>query len=462
MAIKQVRDPYLSIWQSAVDEIAAKRTSSTNILAVGAAPRRIQRPDLSNPMVNAATQIAVAAEKKSSPQSPAVQNVPVPPTGVNVQTLGVQEVINHCGSLATNELKSIANLFSSGDTKKITDYWNALHAKMSSCDPGWTEALAKYFEYYKLSHGSIPYRNYQQLDWFIYDRLPQDRATARIAIIGDWGTGQPDAQNILKQIARKSPDCVIHLGDVYYSGTDFEMQNYFYNYWSDILDLHNNPQRSTFTLAGNHDMYSGGAPYYRVCDQLGQGASYFCLRNKNWQFLAMDTGYNDHDLTGNMPPTFLQDSEIKWLEHKVANAQGRKTVLLSHHQLFSAYEGFEGGPVNKHLADNVKNLLPATTIWFWGHEHNQVLFDKYQGVAGRCIGHGAVPVGSDENKQVSFKDVPVKKVTLGTTGLFYNTGYVIMDLNGPEALISYYQQIDENKPMFQEKIAADGSISDVT
>ena len=83
-------------------------------------------------------------------------------------------------------------------------------------------------------------------------------------------------------------------------------------------------------------------------------------------------------------------------------------------------------------------------------------------MVGRCIGHGAVPVGSDENKQVSFKDVPVKKVTLGTTGLFYNTGYVIMDLNGPEALISYYQQIDENKPMFQEKIAADGSISDVT
>jgi hypothetical protein len=162
-----------------------------------------------------------------------------------------------------------------------------------------------------------------------------------------------------------------------------------------------------------------------------------------------------------MPPTFLQDSEIRWLEHKVANAQGRKTVLLSHHQLFSAFEGFGGGPVNKHLADNVKNLLPATTIWFWGHEHNQVLFDKYQGVVGRCIGHGAVPVGSDENKNVSFKDVPVKKVALGTSGLFYNNGYVIMDLKGPQALISYYQHTDENKPMFQEKIAADGSISDV-
>ena len=42
MGIKQVRDPYLSIWQSAVDEVAAKRTSSTNILSMGSAPRRIK------------------------------------------------------------------------------------------------------------------------------------------------------------------------------------------------------------------------------------------------------------------------------------------------------------------------------------------------------------------------------------------------------------------------------------
>src|SRR5204863_7649148 len=95
-------------------------------------------------------------------KSPGVQNIPAAPTNVNVQTLGLQEVINHCGGLATNELKSIANLFASGDAKKISDYWNALHTKMSSCDPGWTEALAKYFEYYRLSHGSIPYQYFER------------------------------------------------------------------------------------------------------------------------------------------------------------------------------------------------------------------------------------------------------------------------------------------------------------
>jgi len=55
----QVRDPLLSIWQSAVDEVAAKRTASTNVLSVGSAPRRIRRPDMSNPMMRTATQIAL-------------------------------------------------------------------------------------------------------------------------------------------------------------------------------------------------------------------------------------------------------------------------------------------------------------------------------------------------------------------------------------------------------------------
>jgi len=73
------------------------------------------------------------------------------------------------------------------------------------------------------------------------------------------------------------------------------MQNYFYNIWKESLDLTKVP---TFTLAGNHDMFCGGAPYYKLIDQLGQPASYFCLRNDNWQFLAMDTGLHDNNPEG--------------------------------------------------------------------------------------------------------------------------------------------------------------------
>src|ERR1019366_1966695 len=88
--------------------------------------------------------------------------------------------------------------------------------------------------------------------------------TARIAILGDWGTGQQDAKSLLAAIARKNPDVVIHLGDVYYSGTDFEVDNYFLKIWKAELDL---TKTRTFSLAGNHDMYSGGQAYYRMLEE---------------------------------------------------------------------------------------------------------------------------------------------------------------------------------------------------
>ena len=42
-------------------------------------------------------------------------------------------------------------------------------------------------------------------------------------------------------------------------------------------------------------MYSGGDGYYWLIDQIGQQSSYFCLQNNDWQFIAMDTGHNDHN-----------------------------------------------------------------------------------------------------------------------------------------------------------------------
>ena len=78
-----------------------------------------------------------------------------------------------------------------------------------------------------------------------------------MAIVGDWGTGQDAAKLVLRQIANKKPDVVIHLGDIYYAGTAFEMSSYFLKIWQQILNLGEKLDRiPTFTLAGNHDMYS--------------------------------------------------------------------------------------------------------------------------------------------------------------------------------------------------------------
>ncbi len=70
--MEQVRDPDLSLWQSAVDEVVAKKTTGTQAQSEGEAPV-VQRPDPSNQMVQGAA-IDVVSEAKGQP-------VQVPPGG---------------------------------------------------------------------------------------------------------------------------------------------------------------------------------------------------------------------------------------------------------------------------------------------------------------------------------------------------------------------------------------------
>ncbi len=115
----------------------------------------------------------------------------------------------------------------------------------------------------------------------------------------------------------------------------------------------------------------------------------------------MDTGYHDYDvLTVNTNLTSLVPTEETWHLDKINNAGGRKTILLSHHQLFSPYgDGVGEDPAsNKGLVTN-PNLLKSfngvmgnIAIWIWGHEHSLNVFPLYQGLAkGRCVGASAVP-----------------------------------------------------------------------
>jgi len=52
-------------------------------------------------------------------------------------------------------------------------------------------------------------------------------------------------------------------------------------------------------MDGNHEMYARGMAYFDVfLPRLGlaggtpQQASFFCLENDHWRFIALDTGYN--------------------------------------------------------------------------------------------------------------------------------------------------------------------------
>jgi hypothetical protein len=211
------------------------------------------------------------------------------------------------------------------------------------------------------------------------EKVAQFGNTVCLAVFSDWATGLYGASVIARSIAdpQRKVDIVLHLGDVYYSGTTGEFQDRFSKLWPA------RPAALNRTLNGNHEMYSGGRPYFDTISKapFEQKASYFAYQNDHWIIVGLDTAYEDHDLT--------QD-QVTWLTNIVAGAERRKIVLFSHHQPFSMLSG--QGP---NLQQKLRDLLEKRKIfaWYWGHEHECVIYDRHDGwqLYGRCVGHAGMP-----------------------------------------------------------------------
>jgi hypothetical protein len=74
----------------------------------------------------------------------------------------------------------------------------------------------------------------------------------------------------------------------------------------------------------------------------------------------------------------------------VQKAGPRKLILFSHHQPFSRLDK-QGPSLQTALADLFQKK--GITAWYWGHEHDCIIYDKHPKFAllGRCIGHGGIP-----------------------------------------------------------------------
>jgi hypothetical protein len=427
--IKQFRDPRLSLWQSAIDESVVS-ANQIELEKSATASAVFNRPDDRDPLIRDTVKFCSALD----------QDVPE-------QELekGAMQVVGRCSNLAFKAAGTFIKNLVMGhpfDENKARD---ELKEKFGSCDSRYANAAVLYAKF--LASGSqVPYRRHKELSDFVIEDLPEK---GQIGVVADWGTGQVEARTVLQQIAKKAPAIVVHLGDIYYAGTAFEVENYFFRPWRSILAPSGNPR--TFSLAGNHDMYSGGAPYYDLLDKLSQPASYFCLRNRYWQIIAMDTGLN---AKFGIDPTSLERTEVEWLVDKIVNRDDRKTILLSHHQLFSADEKFEGQSFNIPLYKQIVSVLGNVDLWLWGHEHNLVVYEPYMNLRrGRCIGCGAFPVGKEELPSVHVNaDVPLKGVSLGEHGDFYQHGYAIIKLDGPTASAAYFQDGDEQNPLYEENL----------
>jgi hypothetical protein len=432
------RDPILSLWQSAVRQVRPQEIASK----AAAAPRAT---DGSTPAPLTEDDFMAPAHTIGIPLTAGQQ----PPAAITAPPPAAAEAVG-AGGLAVDCVETAAKFLWAeikGDQNSSAIYAAQLHD--SPCNVlGWSECVTTYLGF-KISLGSLPYRKSQNVVVTIPDQ-------AKIAIIGDWGTGESIAKNLLQQVASFTPDILLHLGDIYFAGTQNEANTNFLTICRKALG--NIP---LYSLCGNHDMYSGGDGYYWLLDQIGQKSSYFCLQNDNWQLLAMDTGYNDRNpftVASNMTSLYDQDgwNEADWHLGKIQQAGNRRIALFSHHQLFSPFGSVgtntSGLPsaYNPNLLANFQSVLSKVDIWFWGHEHTLALYDEYLGLErGRCVGASAVPVFTNQQDYADDNSLLNGNVTtlpswnpaanLGSTDDDYNNAFAIMTLNGAAAVVNYYQ-----------------------
>ncbi len=349
----------------------------------------------------------------------------------------------------------------------------AEYRKFSNLDPGFLTCADTYWEYYKKYKGKLKYNSWKvegkkDLNYGrIKHKLKND---AKIAIIGDWGTGMEDAEYLLETLVRyNKPDLIIHLGDIYYSGTNDECIANFENVIKRVFTrtLGNNKRIPVLSIPGNHDYYAFGYDYYKMIARLNnydpeliQHASYFCIEteNKKWQFIGADSGYDDANPINQINTFYagpnLHKDEAEWHIDKIKNFSGQ-SILFTHHQLFSHNSKINGSAsvhsaypnLNKYLLDIFQPYFDnKIAAWFWGHEHNQVIYqDSLFGLnKGRLIGASAFEeLHSEDPYKINYEDTPYDdRYKLAKKNGYFNHGYAIIDLGNEEGnkpMINYYQ-----------------------
>lgn len=483
-----------SVAQSLVRELVAKRTGAAAssglfpvhpvVQAVSHVLKRVEACELTD---------AHAADRayKHHRATQAAQGVSVTSVGGGTSLIGKIEAAIHTIEAVFETAETCADLaaryaiaWAMKDTAKMTEIKSEW--EFSPCNlAGWFKAVEAYLAYY--GDHSEPFYNpplnaqgqgqapFVTPGTFALPPAAQGGAL-RVGVLGDWGTGEQEAAAVLDQLMRHRPDVIVHVGDVYYAGTQDEQKTNF-------LDLINAARAQhglnvpVYTLPGNHDYYCGGKPFFDMIPELNAGVpnastqahSFWALVNERWQLQGMDTGYHDSDLfTVSEDNTHLREDEAAWHLQQLGDHSGRTVILFSHHQLVSAFEQIGGAWTNPKLATNLAEWQEAgarIVAWLWGHEHVLEVYEPYRvsedprfgPVLGRCVGNGAFPVFTDSSDYAAnpdgYKPLPAQSSPEGgitfpndyvqsqADDLVWASGYAVLDLPGEGDATAWYYQV---------------------
>lgn len=275
----------------------------------------------------------------------------------------------------------------------------AQNAPFAGLDPNWIELFLSYVVFQSFPEDIASFRN-TPTELFI-----DDGQSFSLAIMGDWGTGPfndygfaSPATLVGKAIKQLRPDITVHLGDVYYAGSEQQISEHL------LLDFPTG-LKANFTLNGNHEMFDGANGYFNTAlshpvFSVQNGTSYFAIRYADWIILGLDTAYYDSSLYY-LKGAITDDDQLSFIKSLNIGAN-QKIILLTHHAGMS-YDGKTlVAPLYHQVFTALGNRHPD--YWYYGHIHNGIVYNDsssqgaYQCPSGqspklRCVGHGSIPIG---------------------------------------------------------------------
>jgi hypothetical protein len=287
--------------------------------------------------------------------------------------------------------------------------------------------------------------------------------SATLAILGDWGGANPPALDV--GAAAKASDYLIHIGDVYYAGTNAD------GAWLDpydstnFLDVWPGVAGRSFALNSNHEMYAHATGYSlkTLTDPafLAQGGNCFALHNNAFRIVGLDSAYYAPDNRLEDFPGYMigslgdpQGDQMLFLQDQIGQLKpGQTLILLTHHNGLNLDGSIPTQADKSYLlwqqVTQVVKQLPAgsgkSVFWYWGHVHAGAVYAPQplngNTIYPRCCGHGCIPWGVATDLSQSGNVLWFEKQNLGPgKNYFVTNGYATVALNGGSLTESFWNQ----------------------
>ena len=226
-------------------------------------------------------------------------------------------------------------------------------------------------------------------------RAEPTKDSIRFAVIGDWGTGDHDAQGIANQMVQahtRTPlDFVIAAGDnIYPNGSGRYFAKHFEQPFAQLIS----DRVNFYAVLGNHDVEDGRQ------DQLQY--QLFNMRGRNYYTLKQGDGLVELFM---LDSTDFDNAQHAWVEQAVSGSTARWKVAVFHHPIYSS--GNRHGS-NAGLRSKLEPLFAKYKVnaVFSGHDHIYERTKPQQGIQYFVTGAG----GKTRRGDVDLKS-PIRQVS---------------------------------------------------